>query len=396
MIHPPTASHSGDSAPAPDDVAITANEPQRSTTAPQKPSARKKRTHKHRDYTAAHIDDSELDVYARRLLHHINRREGERPCTRTTSDMAVVCCMGEGTVRDRRDKLAKKGYINIEDERPPNAPYRIRIAPAIKGDISTSRRLDEAGLSPHAFALFHRILRRSGSSGSGCYEKQKNIAPALSTTVDQLRKARRELEGRDFITVEHQKTILIHPCPPSKWKAKEGDEPTNNADTDGTANAPSPATEASTGQDTSQDAHTATEERQEEGDPAQRLYPHAKDVGREAFREAYTCDIGCFNSPNSLDYSKREHILKSAPVAMLADKKFFGYFDKTLQQSTFQLALIAHRVTDFDAWYAVLSYWTSDCNPKKILDMLDRYRRYVEGELDSMNPAARPDKERSY
>lgn len=396
MIHPPTASHSGDSAPAPQDVAITANDPQRPPTAPQEPPARDESTHTHRDYTAAHIDDSDLDVYARRLLHHINRREGERPCTRTTSDMAAVCCMGEGTVSDRRDRLAKKGYIIVEDERPPNAPYRIRIAPDIKGDISTSRRLDEAGLSPHAFALFHRILRRSGSNGSGCYEKQKNIAPALSTTVKQLRKARDELKERGFITAKRQKTILIHPCPPSEWKAKEGDEPTSNADdTDDTA---SPATKASTGQDTPQDAHRATEERQEDGDPAQRPYDHAEGRTRTAFCRAYDGDGWAEEYYTDRDYTPYEAIRQHPAVAMLADNKFGGYYDKVLSPKyTFQLGRIAEAVTDFNAWFAVLEYWTGPHRPENLGGMLDRYHRYADGgDLNKWKPFARPDKKASY
>jgi hypothetical protein len=263
--------------------------------------------------------------------------------------------MSAPTIIARRDKLEEDGYIIFEGGRPTNARYRIRIAPTIKGDLSTSRRLDEAGLSPHAFALYHRILRRNGSNGSGCYEKQKNIAPALSTTEDRLRKARRELKGRDFINVKRRGrgTILMHPCPPSDWKAKE--EPTSNTDT---ANAPSPSTHADT-------ASPATQ-------------PHAGQIvpknPRKVLRERYASGDWGADDP-----------AQHPAVKMLFDPVWQGTFSP-VKGNGYAQGKVARNVSDFNAWFTVLDTWaTNGYNRSAVKKMLDRYKRTMRGEVSKWN-----------
>lgn len=372
----------GDSTPAPQDVALTPS----GGSAPENAS----------DWMFVHstLDDAGLDVYARRIFFRIRRREGKRAgddgaCWEGQERMAEACVMSRQRLKKALDTLETRGFISIEKRFGETSLMRTRPArfwkdedgepmqgastASSEGDTSEDASdwafvhstLDDAGLDPYAFSAFSRIRRREGKNGE-CWEGQKRIAEGCVMSRQRLTKALDTLEARGFVSIETRpgRASLISTRPARFWKDENG-EPLQGASTE----SPDP-----NGGDTPEDTSSPP------------LYDHAAAPTREAFREAYVDEWGIFNLGKH-DPTSYELIRRVAPVAMMFDKQFRGYYENHLTtKHAFHLAKVARTVTDFDAWFAVLEYWTQGANPTNISGMLDRYQRTVEGDLAPQNP----------
>lgn len=372
----------GDSTPAPQDVALTPS----GGSAPEDASKWM--------FVHSTLDDAKLDVYARRIFFRIRRREGKNSaCWEGQERMAKACVMSRQRLKKALDTLKARGFISIETRFGETSLMRTRPARFWKDengeplqgastdspgqdDGSTPENaadwafvhssLDDANLDPYAFSAFSRIRRREGKN-SACWEGQKRIAEGCVMSRQRLTKALDTLEARGFVSVETRpgRTSLIRTHPARSWKDEDG-EPLQGASTE----SPDP-----NGGDTPEDASSP------------RLYEHAAAPTREAFREAYHGDSWWNLCGSQYDTSTYEGTRAHPAVAILFDEQFRGYFEDHLSpKCTYQLARIAHTVTDFEAWHAVLDYWACDCSPTNVSGMLDRYRRTIEGELAPQNP----------
>lgn len=72
-------------------------------------------------------DESDMDSFEFRLYFHYNKVGGN--CTESTKTTAKKCKMGAGTVSKKRQSLAEKGWIELEDPNPddPFDTVKVRV-----------------------------------------------------------------------------------------------------------------------------------------------------------------------------------------------------------------------------------------------------------------------------